>query len=67
VKTLSVDGLFVEELSRCLELGDEEHPLGLLPELRELTYPGSGDAFTSFVDARRRAGHPVTLVPLPEP
>ena len=42
-------------------------PLGLLPELQELTHSGSGDAFTSFVDARRSAGRPVTLVPLPKP
>ena len=37
----------------------------LLPELQEFTYSGSddiGDAFTSFIDARRNAGRPVTLV-----
>ena len=68
VKTLRivVDGL-VEELSRCLQLEDGEHPLELLPELQELTYYGSGnadDAFTSFIDARQNAGHPVALVRL---
>ena len=68
VKTLQivVDSL-VEELSRCLQLEDGEHPLDLLPELQELTYHGSGsadDAFTSFIDARRNAGHPVALVRL---
>ena len=34
-------------------------------ELQELTYSGSrntGDGFTSFIDARQDAGHPVTLV-----
>ena len=67
VKTLSIDDLFVEEVSRCLELYCGEHPLGILPELQELTHSGSGDAFTSFVDARRSAGRPVTLVPLPKP
>ena len=65
VKTLRVyDGL-VRELSRCLRLEDGEYPLGLLPELQELTCLGSGkagDAFTPFIDARQNAGHPVTLI-----
>jgi hypothetical protein len=73
VKTLRVEDGLVEELSRCLGLEDGELPLELLPELQELTYFGSrdtGDAFTSFVDARRNAGRPVTLVrngPSPTP
>jgi hypothetical protein len=65
VKTLRIDEGFVEELSRCLELDDGELPLELLPELQELTYSGSGntgDAFTSFIDARQDAGHPLALV-----
>ena len=65
VKTLLIDEGLVEELSRCLELGDGELPLELLPELQELTYSGSGntrDAFTSFIDARQDAGRPLTLV-----
>ena len=67
VKTLRVrvDDEFVKELSRCLRLDDEEHPLELLPELQELTYSGSGDTgdvFTPFIDARQNAGRPVTLV-----
>ena len=36
-----------------------------MPKLQELTYYGSSnadDAFTSFIDARRNAGHPVSLV-----
>jgi hypothetical protein len=48
-------------------LEDGELPLELLPELQELRYFGSrdtGDAFTSFIDARQNAGRPVTLVPL---
>jgi hypothetical protein len=64
VKTLLIDYGLVEELSRCLRLEDGESPLELLPELQELTYSGSGgtrDAFTSFIDARRNAGRPVTL------
>ena len=64
VKTLRIDDGLVEELSRCLRLDDGELPLELLPELQELTYSGSGDtgdAFTSFIDARQNAGRPVTL------
>jgi hypothetical protein len=65
VKTLHVDDGLVEELSRCLRLEDGELPLELLPDLQELTYFGSrdtGDAFTSFIDARQNAGRPLTLV-----
>ena len=65
VKTLDIDEGLVEELSRCLELDDGELPLELLPELQELTYFGgdnTGDAFTSFINARQGAGRPVTLV-----
>ena len=73
VKTLHVDNGLAEELSRCLRLEDGELPLELLPELQELTYLRSrdtGDVFASFVDARRNAGRPVTLVrngPSPTP
>ena len=65
VKTLRFDDRLVKELSRCLRLDDGELPLGLLPELQELTYSGSrdiGDVFTSFIDARQNAGRTVTLV-----
>ena len=65
VRTLRVKDGLVEELSHCLRLEDGELPIELLPELQELTYSGSGDAgdaFTSFIDARRNAGRPVTLV-----
>jgi hypothetical protein len=64
VKTLRVGARLVKELSRCLRLDDGEHPLEALPKLQELTYSGSdyaGDAFTSFVDARQDAGHPVNM------
>ena len=63
VKTLRVKDGLVEELSHCLELEDGEHPLGLLPELQELTYSWSGDtedAFTPFIDARQNTDRPVT-------
>jgi hypothetical protein len=67
VKTIRIVGGLVEELSFCLKLEDGELPLELLPELNELTYYGrgnTGDAFTPFIDARRNAGRPVTLVRL---
>ena len=67
VKTLRIDDGLVEQLSRCLRLDDRELPLELLPELHELTYSGSGksgDAFTSFINARQDAGRPITLVHL---
>ena len=65
VKTLEIDNGLVEDLSHCLQLEDGELPLELLPELHELSYSRSGDtgdAFTSYIDARRNAGRPVTLV-----
>ena len=65
LKTLRIDDGLVKELSRCLRLEDEEDPLELLPELRELTISGSGsanDGFTSFIEARRNADRPVTLI-----
>ncbi len=65
VKTLIVKDGLVGELSRCLQLDDGEPSLELLPELQELTYFGSGDtgeAFTSFVQARQNTGRPVTLI-----
>ena len=68
VKTLYIDDGLIEELSRCLQLEDEEDPLELLPELQELTYSGSGDtddAFISFIDAHQASGHSITLVPVP--
>src|SRR6266478_551282 len=62
VKFLSVEDGLVKELARCLQLDDGEPSLGLLPELQELTCFGSGDtgeALTSFVQARQNAGRPV--------
>ena len=67
VKTLRIENGLVDDLSRFLQLEDEDLPLEVLPELQELTYPGSGDfgdGFASFVDARRNAGRPITLVGL---
>jgi hypothetical protein len=65
VKNLRVNHGLVEKFSHYLQLDDGELLPELLPELQELTYPGSsnaGDAFTSFIDARQNAGHPVSLV-----
>ena len=66
VKTLHVDNGLVKELSRSLRQNDEELPPELLPKLQELTYSWSDDTgddvFTSFIDARQSAGHPVTLM-----
>ena len=65
VKTLHIDEELVERVSHCLRPDDGENPLELLPALQELTFSGScdiGDAFTSFIDARRNAGRPVTMV-----
>ena len=67
VKTLEIQRELVKDLSRCLELEDGELPLELFPELQEIRFHGrgdTGDAFTSFVDTRRNAGRPVTLVRL---
>jgi hypothetical protein len=68
VKTLRIDNGFVKGVSRCLELKDGGLPSELLPELQVLKYSGndktgpSGDAFTSFVDACRDTGRPITLI-----
>ena len=64
-RTLRVYRGLVGEIARSLELDDGEHPLELLPELHALTFSWSGDviyAFTSFIDARKNAGRPVTLI-----
>jgi hypothetical protein len=65
VKTLLAAGGFERELSRFLRLDDGESPMELFPELNELSVPPRadvGDAFASFVDARRNTHRPVTLV-----
>ena len=70
VKTLQIDYVLVNELSRCLRFDGEEDPLELLPELQELRViyswgsnwnAGDTDAFALFIDARQNAGRPVTL------
>ncbi|KAH9981809.1 hypothetical protein BJV74DRAFT_853682 [Russula compacta] len=62
VKTLRVDDGLVTQLSDSLRLDDGGSPMDVLPGLKELSYPASGgDAFTAFIDARKKAGHPLTL------
>lgn len=67
VKTLCVSNDFLTQFSRCLQVGDGGSPMELLPEMTQLEYNANriaGDAFDSFIDARKNAGHPVTLVRL---
>ena len=53
----------VAELSRSLRVNDGESPMEVLPDLKNLIYSRrvSGDPFKAFIDARQKAGHPVTL------
>ncbi|KAH9955475.1 hypothetical protein BC827DRAFT_1158216 [Russula dissimulans] len=65
VKTFRVTSGIVSQLSRSLYVEDGESPVELLPELKELSYPNRpefDDVFTPFIDARRIAGCPVTVV-----
>ncbi|KAH9981792.1 hypothetical protein BJV74DRAFT_952824 [Russula compacta] len=65
VKTLRVPNNGpVTQVAHCLRPDGEESPMELLPELKDLEYFASSDAgevFNSFIDAREKAGHPVTL------
>jgi hypothetical protein len=67
VKTLFVDRWLVQQLSRVLRPGKGESLTELLPELQELSCPvtpTSVNAFTPFIDARQKAGRPVTMMHL---
>ena len=68
VKTLRVPNNGpITQVSHSLRESDGESPMELLPKLKELECFSSvdgGDAFASFIDARRKAGHPVTLTHL---
>jgi hypothetical protein len=67
VKTLLVGDGLVKQVSRALQPGEGEPSTELLPELQELSYPRRGAprelarAFTLFIDARQKAGRPVTV------
>jgi hypothetical protein len=67
VKTLdiSLDDVLLGQLSHALQPREGESPMELLPELQELSYDARDtlpNAFTLFADARRKAGHPVTII-----
>jgi hypothetical protein len=67
VKTLRVEEELEEKIARCLRLEDGVLPLGLLPELNELKYSRNSDSdneFASFINARRNADRPITVVDL---
>ena len=67
VKTLCVRNDFLTQFSRSLQLGDGEFPLEILSEMKQLEYHANrvaGDTFDSFINARKTAGHPVSLVRL---
>jgi hypothetical protein len=64
VKTLRVERRLFKQLSRALQPGEGESPMDLLPELQELSSFATGTlrkAFTKFIDARKKAGRPVTV------
>jgi hypothetical protein len=52
------------ELSHSLQVNDGESPMELLPDLKNLIYSRrvSRRPFKAFINARKRAGHPITLV-----
>lgn len=66
VKTLFVDAGLVGDLSHSLQLNDGESlPEELLPELKQVSYSAIDDAddmFTPFINARQKAGRPVTMI-----
>ena len=68
VKTLCVpDNGLITQVSHSLRPDNEESPMELLPELNKLEYSAgvdAGDGFTPFVDAREKAGHPITIAHL---
>ena len=69
VTTLRVEYDLIVQLSRALQPGEGESPTELLPELQEISYTTitnafSLDAFAPFIDARQKAGRPVTLARL---
>jgi len=65
LKTLFVEDGLIWVVSSCLQLGEGEHPLEILPELQELSYSAEDDAgyrFAKFIDSRQVAGRPVALI-----
>ena len=72
-KTLYLRFWLVDQLASALQPGEEESFTELLPELQELTYlavagtSASCVTFAGFLDARQKAGRPVTVVRRGEP
>jgi len=66
LKTLQMCPWLVDQLSHSLQSDDGESPVELLPELKEITHSSlplpDTATFTGFIDARRIAGRPVTVV-----
>ena len=59
-----MDRELVGQLCRALNPGEEESPTELLFELQELSYFVKGAScprLSSFINARRKAGRPVTV------
>jgi hypothetical protein len=65
VKILRVQNELVEELAHSLHSRDEEKPLDILSNLKELRFSGGrkndDDAFTPFIEERLAVGRPVNL------
>ena len=67
VKIVLVEDTLVKQVCRALQPAEGESPTELFPELQELSYSrrgvsrASSRASTLFVDARRKAGLPVTV------
>jgi hypothetical protein len=64
VKKLRVHNEFVKEIARSLHSDDEEMPLDILSNLKDLECAGgsnNGDRFMPFIQDRQATGHPVTL------
>ena len=64
VNTIYVQDVLVRNVSRSLPSGDGEPPMEFLPNLEEIGYSGGSDArdaFTTFLNERQVAGHPVSL------
>ena len=64
MKALHVKRGLIKEISRALTVRDGDSTMELIPELEELMYSAVDPCglFDTFVDARRQAGHPVTLI-----
>jgi hypothetical protein len=63
-KVIHVQDDLVGKIFRSLSSGDGEPPLELLPNLEEVGYSGAidvRDAFTTFLNERQVADHPVSL------